>query len=160
MNKNLPAFAPLAVVIVAAAIAGVAIVSQSGMSDGVAVVPVVSQPATQSVPAGTVSVVNEASHNTASAAESVMVGQSKLVSWNVKDYPSATVNVTIIHKISNSPLSYQPVRVIANVPNTGSISWTPTAPEIGNDMFVEVGCTATAKACQAHISPVSYTVIK
>jgi hypothetical protein len=151
MNKNLPSFVPLAVVIVAAAVAGVAIVSQSGYNDQFA--------ANQVVPSGTIRVVDEGTMNfAAAAAESVSVGQSKRVSWNTSDYPSQIVMVSVIRKVSDNPATYQTIRTLPSVPNNGTTVWTPAAGEIGSNVFVEVGCTETSKACVAHISPISYTV--
>ena len=146
-NKKFPSYAPLAVVVLAAGIAAAAITAQPSTGDSVA-----------TVQAGTVTVVPESSMNSAAAAQSVGIGQSKRISWNASDFPSAKVNITIIRKTGDSPIRYQSLRTLSNIPNTGSTIWTPAAGEIGADTYVEVGCAATTKACQAHISPVSYTV--
>jgi hypothetical protein len=151
MNKKLPAYMPLALVLVAGAVAASLIVSNATMP-----APTVATIAPSHADAadGTVTVA-PAAGQTASAAASVSVGQVQRITWNKGAYPSATVNVSIIKKTGDNPARYSLVRNLGAISNTGSATWTPAAGETGTDIYVEVGCTSTASACRANITKIN-----
>jgi peptidoglycan hydrolase-like protein with peptidoglycan-binding domain len=90
---------------------------------------------------------------------------SKTVTWQTSGYPAGLgVDINLIKKVSDSPISYTLVRQIAtNVPNSGSYSWVPRSGENSADLYVEVTCPAASTAtvvalgsgCQISTQPVN-----
>lgn len=106
---------------------------------------------------GTVATVAEGSQDTASVVNSVQVGQT--LTWTAANFPSANVSVVIIKKTSDSPATYAAIRTLsASTPNNGSIAWTPTSAELGNNIYIQIGCVAATTACRSTITPSPFTV--
>ena len=111
--------------------------------------------------ANSIATVVEGTQNSAAAAMAVKIGESQNITWDQTKFSSANVSVTLIKKVSDSPARYDVVRVLsASTPNTGSIAWTPTAEELGGDVYTQVGCVAATSACRSTISTAPITVTK
>lgn len=77
---------------------------------------------------------------------SVLDAVSQTITWQTSGYPTNTgVDINLIKKISDTPLSYSLVRQIAtHISNTGSYTWIPKTNETGDDLYVEVVCANNA----------------
>jgi len=110
---------------------------------------------------GGISTVAEGTQQAAAVAMAVKVGQPETIKWDQTAFPSPDVKILIVRKTGVDPVSYEPIRTLAaSAPNTGSIVWTPSAVELGSDIYVQVGCVASTVACSATISPSPLTVNK
>lgn len=76
--------------------------------------------------------------DTASVAGSLET--ERTIKWKTADYPSgAGVSINLLRKVSESPISYELVYIIAeNTNNDGSESWI--LEENTGDLYVEVVC--------------------
>ena len=80
----------------------------------------------------------------------VEVGQTQTVTWTSNNYSSPTVSVNLIRKVSDNPARYKLVRTIsASTKNDGSATWVPAPTDVGAGLSIEIGCTSSAKPCQA-----------
>lgn len=81
----------------------------------------------------------EAEANTASVA----LSKSRTVSWQTSNYPvDAGVDVNLLRKTSDKPLSYVLVEKIAkNTKNDGVEVWTPKV-NASSDLYIEVTCSS------------------
>jgi peptidoglycan hydrolase-like protein with peptidoglycan-binding domain len=84
---------------------------------------------------------------------------SRTISWQTAGYPAgAGVDINLIRKTSDSPVSYTLIRQIgSNVPNSGAFSWTPLSNETGADLYAEVTCAqspSSTAACQISADPI------
>jgi len=96
--------------------------------------------------------------NSANAA-SVILSNSKTISWQTNKYPAQVgININLLRKVSSNPLSYTLVRQIAtDAPNNGSYSWIPNPGETGNDLYLEVTCSTShnfGSGCNLGSTPV------
>jgi hypothetical protein len=56
------------------------------------------------------------------------------------------VDINLIRKISDNPVSYVFVEKIAkDIQNSGSFLWIPKSNQTGNDLYIEVTCSTTYK---------------
>jgi cytoskeletal protein RodZ len=94
-------------------------------------------------PADTVAKVSVTSAGPAQNVANVASTEDKVITWSAEAYPKGVgVNINLLRKASDSPLSYSLVRQIAlNSENDGQESWTPAANEKSGDMYVEVTCS-------------------
>ncbi|MEK7106177.1 MAG: hypothetical protein AAB895_02355 [Patescibacteria group bacterium] len=81
------------------------------------------------------------------------------ISWSSESYPRNTgVNINLIRKISDSPMTFELVRTLAqNTENDGSEIWVPTVEEKNSNLYIEVTCSNTenlSQACFVTSSPV------
>ena len=85
--------------------------------------------------------------------ESVSLGAVQSVIWDTSKYPGSQVSVQVIRKVSDNPATYELVRsVSASTANDGSALWVPSEKDLGDNLFVEVGCQLSDTACRASIS--------
>lgn len=84
-----------------------------------------------------------AESNTASL---IMSGSKKII-WKTKDYPvSAGIDINLLRKISDNPISYEFVEKIAkDTQNDGQETWIPKKNQTGNDLYIEITCSTTYK---------------
>ena len=85
--------------------------------------------------------------------------RSKTVSWEARNFPANIgVDINLLRKVSDSPISYTLVRkIVSNTNHDGSEIWTPTASEIVNDLYLEVTCASGASftgGCQTSSQPI------
>ncbi len=148
MNIKNVAFAVVAVLVCAAAY-GVVIDSTNNFGRGTTTA-VNTMSADQNTPA-TVTL------TTANAGKgllaSIFSAGSRSIKWQTGNYPaSAGVNINLLRKVSDSPVSYELVRQLANnTANDGEESWTPAAGEQGDNLYIEVTCSnasAFPNGCQ------------
>lgn len=92
----------------------------------------------------TVSIESVSNSNDGLTAAAALSG-SKIVTWKTSGYPTdAGVNINLIRKISDSPLTYSLVRTIAqDTPNDGKEQWTLGAEENTGDLYLEITCSTT-----------------
>ena len=142
LNKNL-AYGIIAVALVAIVLA---------------VVSTTARPAAS--PQNNIVTVSEGTQN-AAAAISTTVGQVQNITWSPANFPSANVSVNVIRKTGDDPARYDMVRVIqASTPNTGTAVWTPSADELGSNIYIEIGCVNAKTACRSTISQSPLSVSK
>jgi peptidoglycan hydrolase-like protein with peptidoglycan-binding domain len=92
--------------------------------------------------------------------EKIEVGNKQTVTWGSTNYDSSDVKINIIKKVSSNPNRYELVRVVSDKTlNDGSATWVPAKSDIGNSIFVEVGCTESKVACRAAVTASSLAVI-
>src|SRR4051812_11935032 len=74
----------------------------------------------------------------------VFSSATKTITWQTKNYPAgAGIDANLIRKVSSAPASYTFVRkILNNTANDGSEIWAPAANETGNDLFIEITCSA------------------
>lgn len=83
-------------------------------------------------------------------AVSGIAGQSQTIAWSPSDFPADKVTINLIRKTGDNPVSYELVRTIdAAAVNNGLATWTPSENEVGSDVFIEIGCPASAEACRS-----------
>jgi peptidoglycan hydrolase-like protein with peptidoglycan-binding domain len=125
---------------------------------GVAMIP--STPAT---PPATVAIQSVTKPDTSLTAAVISfftgTSPSRTITWQSNGYPSNEgVNINLIKKTSDSPVSYSLVRQLAtNVSNTGTYSWKAQSGETGTDLYAEVTCAnsaTSASACQISAAPI------
>lgn len=149
MNKSYT-YGIIALALVAIVLAGTSFLVKNPSQPSAA--PVTT--AGNSASVATINTVAGGTQNTAAVAQAVKVGETKNITWQAADFPSANVKVNIIRKTGDNPASYELIRVIsASTANTGSIAWTPSANELGSDVYVEIGCVNTTTACHATRTP-------
>ena len=93
----------------------------------------------------------------------VSASNARIINWQTNNYAgNAGVNINLIKKVSDSPATYQLIRQIAaNVPNTGSYTWTPASADIAPNFYVEVTCASASAsnpsetACETTSQPIS-----
>lgn len=87
-------------------------------------------------------------------------GETQKVAWTSDNYSASTVEVALIRKVSDNPIRYELVRVIAaNKANDGSATWVPAPTDVGNGLSIEVGCTLSPQACSAAAPSAGLAVI-
>lgn len=92
---------------------------------------------------------------------SVNVGQNQTIKWLSNNYNVGAVKISLIRKVSENPLKYDLVRVIAeNAPNTGSYIWTPASTDIGDNLSVQIGCVLSEKQCSVSSPSAQLSVIE
>lgn len=85
-----------------------------------------------------------------SSRNTAAVGELSSINWTSSNYGAKTVSVNLIEKVSDNPASYKLVKVIAaSVPNSGSVTWTPSASDTVAGTYIQIGCAVTAQACTA-----------
>lgn len=90
---------------------------------------------------------------------SAQVGQPQIIRWTTLNYPSNTVSINLLKKTSDDPTSYQLIRVITqNAKNDGEGVWVPQKSDMGNDVYIEIGCSNDAGSCDAAYSGSSIAV--
>lgn len=88
-----------------------------------------------------------------------VLSKGKTVKWKTTNYPTgAGVNINLLRKVSDSPLSFSLVRVIStSTADDGTETWIPQTGENTNDLFIEITCSSTfkfASGCQFSTGPV------
>ncbi len=78
-------------------------------------------------------------------AASVILSNVKSVEWQTDSYPASVgVNINLLKKVSDSPVSYTLVRQIAtDTANDGKEDWVSKAGEAGSDFYIEVTCSTS-----------------
>lgn len=73
------------------------------------------------------------------------LSNNKVVTWKTTGYPlDAGVNINLIRKTSDSPITYTLVRTIAqDTPNDGQEKWSLLEGEKSNDLYIEITCSNT-----------------
>jgi len=107
----------------------------------------------------TKSVVGITSIRTVSNTASAIGASSKEILWQSANYPQGSgVNINLIRKTSDSPISFELVRVLAsNTPNDGSETFDFSLSENGNNLYVEVTCTSATdnpQGCSVTSEPI------
>lgn len=101
---------------------------------------------------------NEAKVNTVSSVSksTIKTGSNQNITWTTENFPAgATININLIKKVSDSPVSYELVRQIANnTENDGSFKWSPKRDELGENLQIEIGCGNSEKFSGGCISSV------
>lgn len=92
----------------------------------------------------TVSIESVSNSNDDLTAAAALSG-SKTVTWKTSGYPTdAGVNINLIRKTSDSPITYSLVRTIAqDTPNDGKEQWNLGAGENTGDLYIEITCSTT-----------------
>lgn len=89
----------------------------------------------------------------------IFSSNKKVITWETLGLTSGeTVDINLIKRTSNSPVTYVLVRKIAdNLKNSGSFTWEPAQGEISSDLFIEVTCSGETNdnGCEIISSPVS-----
>lgn len=90
-----------------------------------------------------------------SVKSSIKVGSTQNIKWQTSDFPvDGKVNINLIRKTSDNPLSYVLVRQLStNTPNNGEENWSPKKDEVGNNMLIEVTCASSKdfnNGCEAN----------
>ncbi len=102
--------------------------------------------------------VNRAGGKGIMAAIASIFTNTRTVKWTSKGFPEgAKVNVNLIRKVSESPVSYELVRQIEkNAPNDGQAKWTPSKSETGDNLYIEVTCSDSLQimGCRVFGAPV------
>jgi hypothetical protein len=92
--------------------------------------------------------------NTATA----ISANEKTITWQTGAFATdQKVNINLLKKVSDSPVSYILVRKIATATaNDGQEKWTPASNENESNLYIEVTCsgTDTVRACQVSGSPI------
>ena len=84
----------------------------------------------------------------------IEVGQTQTVRWVSSNYGSSVVGINLIRKISENPIQYALVRVIADrTPNDGNATWVPAVTDGGLDLSIEIVCVTSTQACRAGNAP-------
>lgn len=109
-----------------------------------------------SAKSASVGVVSVADGSDKLAGAAAALGYVKSIKWNSSGFPQgATVDINLLKRSSDSPVSYDFVKKIASgYANTGEITWLYTKADMNDDYYVEVvcstpqsfpnGCTVTA----------------
>ena len=89
----------------------------------------------------------------------VVLSAAKTVRWRTVGYPmDAGININLLRRVSDSPVSYELVRVIArDTINDSTETWIPRSGENTNDLYIEVACSDTYRfrsGCQFTSSPI------
>ncbi len=80
----------------------------------------------------------------------IEVGQVWNVRWSTRNYPSKTVSVNLIKKVSSNPNTYALVRTVAaSTPNDGKATWVASSNDVGSSVSLEIGCARSKVACVA-----------
>jgi len=94
------------------------------------------------------------------ATTTVALGNTQNVDWNSAGISSERVAVNVIRKVSDNPARYELVRTVAtSTENDGSATWVPSDKDLGANLYVEIGCTASASACRADVSSSQFAVV-
>lgn len=81
---------------------------------------------------------------------SIEVGQTETVRWASHNYAPKTVSVSLIRKVSDTPVRYELVRTIASsTKNDGVAIWVPAKTDVGDNLYLEIGCALSDNACYA-----------
>ncbi|MDQ5893724.1 MAG: hypothetical protein QG640_737 [Patescibacteria group bacterium] len=92
--------------------------------------------------------------------ETIEIGNKQALKWTASNYSSDNVKVNVIKKVSSNPNRYELVRTVSDKTlNDGVATWIPAKSDIGNNIFVEIGCKDTVKACRSAITASSIAVI-
>jgi hypothetical protein len=107
-----------------------------------------------------ISTVSETANVLSAINVNVPLGDTQVVTWNPKDITSDRVAINVIRKVSDNPVSYDLVRVVAtSTENDGSATWVPSNLDIGANLYIEIGCTESDSACRASISNSQVSVL-
>lgn len=80
---------------------------------------------------------------------------AKLISWNTTGGAESTVDINLIKKVTSAPASYVFVqKIAANIANTGSYTWSPSANETASDLYIEVTCSSSSTNCKVTSAPI------
>jgi len=91
---------------------------------------------------------------------SAEVGQRQTIKWSAFNYAPRTVTINILRKVSDNPATYELVRTVADATlNDGVAIWVPSVGEVGDNIYVEVGCVLSDQACTAAESSSPLAVI-
>ena len=92
--------------------------------------------------------------------ETIEVGNKQALKWTASNYSSSDVKVNIIKKVSSNPNRYELVRSVSDkTVNDGVATWIPAKSDVGNNIFVEIGCKDSKTACHSAITSSSLAVI-
>lgn len=101
---------------------------------------------------------NEAKVNTVSSVSKSVIktGSNQNITWTTENFPAeASINISLIKKVSDSPVSYELVRQIANnTENDGNFKWSPKRDELGENLQIEIGCGNPEKFTSGCVSSV------
>ena len=110
---------------------------------------------------------NEAKVNSVSSVSKSVIktGSNQSITWTTENFPAeASININLIKKVSDSPVSYELVRQIAaNTENDGSFKWSPKRDELGENLQIEIGCGNPEKftgGCVSSVDNVTFAVEK
>ncbi len=100
---------------------------------------------------------------TASIDGVVKVGDQKLVTWEATNFPKgAFVNINLIRKTGDSPQTYELVRQVAQYTvNDGQEVWQVTKADLGDNLYLEVGCAGSTRfkdGCIASMGQTQFAV--
>lgn len=132
-------------------------VSTSGVGD----VAGAKEPATVNL----VSVTNSISNTAAAGDLSTTSTGERVIRWSSTGFPDgAKVNISLLRMINDDPIEYEFVRAIAtDAPNSGEISWTPLAEDLGEDgadLYISIECanaTSFEQGCNVTSAPIRAT---
>ena len=92
--------------------------------------------------------------------ETIEVGNKQALKWTASNYSSDNVKVNVIKKVSSNPNRYELVRSVSDKTlNDGVATWIPAKSDIGNNVFIEIGCKDTTKACRSAVTASSLAVV-
>lgn len=92
--------------------------------------------------------------------ETIEVGNKQALKWTASNYSSTDVKVNVIKKVSSNPNRYELVRSVSDkTVNDGVATWIPAKSDIGNNIFVEIGCKDSKVTCRSAITSSSLAVI-
>lgn len=111
---------------------------------------------TQTAPKAEVNIESVTSEQSGAAP---ILSSTKIIRWRTTNYPvDAGVNINLLRKVSDQPLSYTLVRVIStNTTDDGIETWIPRTGENTPDLYIEVACSSTysfRSGCQFTSSPI------
>ncbi|MFA6404529.1 MAG: hypothetical protein WCW03_00770 [Candidatus Paceibacterota bacterium] len=89
---------------------------------------------------------------------SVEVGQVETIRWISEGYIPRTVSINLIRKVSSMPEQYELIRTIAtSTMNDGVAIWVPGKSDVGDNLYIEIGCELSQNSCNAggSISPIA-----
>ncbi len=78
----------------------------------------------------------------------VELGQIQDINWASENYQPKTVSIQLIKQVSNSPISYELVRVLVDkTKNDGHAVWIPAKQDLTDNLLVEINCDSSTIAC-------------
>ena len=89
---------------------------------------------------------------------SVEVGQAETIRWISEGYNPKTVSINLIRKVANASEQYELIRTIAtSTMNDGVAIWVPWKSDVGDNLYIEIGCELSQNSCNAggSISPIA-----
>ena len=100
---------------------------------------------------------------TSSTSGAVDVNSVNIVTWRTENFPvNGKLNISLLKKTSENPDTYELVRTVAEyTQNDGSETWKAERSEIGEELYIQIGCAGTSRyenGCVATESAETLTV--